>query len=56
MQGETMVSETVLGVLFCFFLPLAVAARFWHWYTFFKRSQKIKLAKQMTTDETDLVP
>ena len=29
-----MVSETVLGVLFCFFLPLAVAARFWHWYTF----------------------
>ena len=46
-----MVSETVLGVLFCFFLPLAVAARFWHWYTFFKRSQKIKLIKEMQKEQ-----
>ena len=51
MQGETMVSETVLGVLFCFFLPLAVAARFWHWYTFFKRSQKMKLIKENEQNE-----
>ena len=42
-----MISETVLGALFCFFLPLAVAARFWHWYTFFKRGQKLKLLKEM---------
>ena len=53
-SGETMVSETVLGVLFCFFLPLAVAARFWHWYTFFKRNQTIKIARQMQNDETEL--
>ena len=51
MQGETMVSETVLGVLFCFFLPLAVAARFWHWYTFFKRNQKVKLIKEMQKEQ-----
>ena len=38
-----MISETVLGVLFCFFLPLAIAARFWHWYRFFKRGQKSNL-------------
>ena len=48
-----MVSEIVLGVMFCFFLPLAVAARFWHWYTFFKRGQKIKLARQMLEDEAE---
>ena len=53
MQGEIMVSETVLGVLFCFFLPLAVAARFWHWYTFFKRSQKVKIARQMQNEQND---
>jgi cytochrome bd-type quinol oxidase subunit 2 len=52
-QGERMLSETVLGVLFCFFLPLAVAARFWHWYTFFKRGQKIKLAKQMLEEQVE---
>ena len=52
MQGETMVSETVLGVLFCFFLPLAVAARFWHWYTFFKRRQKIKMIQAMQKSKT----
>jgi len=46
-----MVSETVLGVLFCFFLPLAVAARFWRWYTFFKRNQKVKLIKEMQKEQ-----
>jgi cytochrome bd-type quinol oxidase subunit 2 len=51
MQGGTMVSETVLGVLFCFFLPLAVAARFWQWYTFFKRRQKIKMIQEMQNDD-----
>ena len=40
-----MVSETVLGVLFCFFLPLAVAARFWKWYTFFKRREQLKIER-----------
>ncbi|DAC52914.1 MAG TPA: hypothetical protein D7H78_05570, partial [Candidatus Poseidoniales archaeon] len=53
MKGETMVSETVLGVLFCFFLPLAVAARFWHWYTFFKRGQKIKMIQAMQSEQND---
>jgi hypothetical protein len=52
-RDEPMVSETVLGVLFCFFLPLAVAARFWHYYTFFKRGQKIKLARQMLEEEAE---
>jgi len=50
MQGETMVSETVLGVLFCFFLPLAVAARFWQWYTY-KRGQKTRF-KQCKASKT----
>ncbi len=53
MQGETMVSETVLGVLFCFFLPLAVAARFWHWYTFFKRGQKIKMIRAIDKEQNN---
>tara|TARA_B100000035_G_C20524812_1_gene346948 strand:+ start:63 stop:227 length:165 start_codon:yes stop_codon:yes gene_type:complete len=53
MQGETMVSETVLGALFCFFLPLAVAARFWHWYTFFKRRQKIKMIQATQNELND---
>ena len=48
-----MVSETVLGVLFCFFLPLAVAARFWHYYTFFKRSQKIKLIRESQNEQNE---
>jgi len=48
-----MVSETVLGVLFCFFLPLAVAARFWHYYTFFKRSQKIKLIRASQNEQNE---
>jgi len=48
-----MVSETVLGVLFCFLLPLAIAARFWHWYTFFKRGQQLKIAKQMLNEQGD---
>ena len=53
MQGDEMVSETVLGVAFCFLLPLAVAARFWHGYTFFKRGQKIKLAKRSLEGQDD---
>ena len=53
MQSDEMASETVLGVAFCFLLPLAVAARFWHWYTFFKRGQKIKLAKQSLEGQDD---
>ena len=48
-----MVSETVLGVLFCFLLPLAVAARFWHWYTFFKLGQKIKMIQAMQNGQND---
>ncbi len=46
-----MVSEIVLGVLFCFLLPLAVAARFWNWYTFFKHNQKVKLIQQMQKEQ-----
>jgi hypothetical protein len=41
-----MVSETTLGVLFCFLLPIAVIARFWNWYSYFKNEQRIKLAQQ----------
>jgi len=45
-QGESMVSETLLGVFFCFLLPLAVAARFWNWYRFFKHNQHVKLIRE----------
>ena len=48
-----MVSEIALGVLFCFLLPLAVAARFWNWYTFFKHNQKVKLIKEMQKEQGD---
>jgi len=48
-----MVSETVLGVLFCFFLPLAVAARFWHWYTYFRHNQKVKLIRESQNDQNE---
>ena len=42
-----MISETVLGVLFCFLFPLAFAARFWNWYTYFKHNQKVKVIREM---------
>ena len=44
--GEYMVSEIVLGILFCFLLPLAVGARFWNWYAFFKRREQLKIERQ----------
>ena len=46
-----MVSETTLGVLFCFLLPVAVAAQFWKWYTFFKREEQLKLARQQAESD-----
>jgi len=49
-----MVSEIVLGILFYFILPIAVAAQFWNWYTYFKHNQKVKIARQMQNDENKL--
>ena len=46
-----MVSETVLSALFSFFLLLAVAARFWQWYTY-KRGQKSTRFKQCKASKT----
>ena len=48
-----MVSETTLGVLFCFLLPVAVTARFWNWYTYFKKEQQIKLIQQLQKQQED---
>ena len=48
-----MVSEIVLGILFCFILPIAVAAQFWNWYTYFKHNQKVKLIKQTQKEQDD---
>ena len=48
-----MVSETILGVLFCFLLPIAVAARFWKWYTFFKHKQKVKLIREAQKEQNE---
>ena len=46
-----MVSETTLGVLFCFLLPVAVTARFWNWYKYFKRGEQLKLARQQAEND-----
>ena len=48
-----MVSETTLGVLFCFLLPVAVLARFWNWYTYFRKEQQIKLIQQSQKQQED---
>ena len=48
-----MVSETTLGVLFCFLLPVAVTARSWNWYTYFKKEQQIKLIQQSQKQQED---
>jgi hypothetical protein len=48
-----MVSETTLGVLFCFLLPVALIARYWNWYTYFKKEQQIKLVRQSQEHQED---
>ena len=46
-------SETTLGVLFCFLLPIALTARFWNWYTYFKKEQQIQLVRQSQEQQED---